>query len=323
MLIGVAYGDDYAEGGYVRSSDSSFVLDEGISGMKQWLDEPVPSGPGYNSHSSFNNQAYSTPIRSTFKEYRKTNGATVGRGIISNPAEFDITQETPSSVYYGAGHELPYSKYVSILPFETNDLWIRGAANWTRYFAAPVGTKLHLIANVSRGGPAAFYEVIQTDTTISKNNIYQFYEGYNSMDFIPDQTGRYMLYFVADNQSSNLVIVDVTGQAPAHQRQTYPGTIETPISFTTPQTFAAVGDTPARIQSQGMKGYQVYVDDVHIGTEGTGGDALDGVFNFKVVGGQNHAIRVDDGQFNYVKNIYFVKNVLKIINVEPGTEGYI
>jgi hypothetical protein len=89
------------------------------------------------------------------------------------------------------------------------------------------------------------------------------------------------------------------------------------------QTPTVNGDTPVTIQSQGMRGYQVFLDENYIGTEGTGGDVLDGVFNFKVVGGQNNNIRVYDGQFNYPKSMYFASGVPKIINVEPGTAAYI
>ena len=90
-----------------------------------------------------------------------------------------------------------------------------------------------------------------------------------------------------------------------------------------PQTVAVTGDTPVTIQSQGMRGYQVYLDEVLIGMEGTGGDPLDGKFSFKVIGNQNHNVRVYDGQFNYPKSMYFQRGVLKIINVEPGTAVYI
>jgi hypothetical protein len=97
----------------------------------------------------------------------------------------------------------------------------------------------------------------------------------------------------------------------------------TPIASMPLQASTGAGDTPVTIQSQGMRGYQVFLDENYIGTEGTGGDPLDGVFNFKVVGNQNHNIRVYDGQFNYPKSMYFVRGVLKIINVEPGTAVYI
>jgi len=90
-----------------------------------------------------------------------------------------------------------------------------------------------------------------------------------------------------------------------------------------PQTGVVAGDTPVTIQSQGMRGYQVYLDEVLIGTEGTGGDPLDGKFSFNVIGNQNHNVRVFDGQFNYPKSMYFQRGVLEIINVEPGTAVYI
>jgi len=83
----------------------------------------------------------------------------------------------------------------------------------------------------------------------------------------------------------------------------------------------STGDTPVTIQTT-MKGYDVYVDEVFIGKEGTGGDPLDGIFKFKVVGGMNHLIRVFDGENNYPKEIYFERGVHKIINVPPGTTVY-
>jgi hypothetical protein len=323
LLIGIAYGEDYMGSGYTRSSDSSIGVDEWINGMNQWLDGPVSNIPGNSSYPSPNDLAPFNPMGSSFKSYPPTNGVTAGREMLSIPVKFNITQEMPSNVYYGAGHELPFFQYVSIMPFETNDLWIRGATNWTRHFITSVGTKLRLIANVSGGGIATFYELIQTDQIILKNKTYSLYEGYNSMDFVADQVGKHMIYFVADNQPSNVVIVDVTGQAPSIQYQTYPGTVEGQISSTTPQISATIGDTTVIIQSQGMNGYQVYVDEVYVGTEGMVDDPLDGMFSFRVVGNQNHDIRVYDGQFNYLKRMYFSKGVQKIINVEPGTSAYI
>jgi hypothetical protein len=88
-----------------------------------------------------------------------------------------------------------------------------------------------------------------------------------------------------------------------------------------PSSIAA--DTPVTIVSHGMRGYQVFLDGNYIGTEGTGGDALDGSFSFNVVGNQNHEVRVYDGRFNYPKTIFFQRGVLKIINVEPGTAVYV
>ena len=79
----------------------------------------------------------------------------------------------------------------------------------------------------------------------------------------------------------------------------------------------ATGDTPVTIQTS-LKGYDVYVDGMFIGKEGTGGDALDGIFKFKVVGGQTHDIKIFDGEKFYGKPIYFERGIPKVINVPPG-----
>ena len=130
---------------------------------------------------------YSDITFSPFTEYYVTSGTPVVGGIISNPTKFDITQKTPNSVYYGAGVGLPFSQYASAVPSKTNDLWVQGATNWTQYVVSPVGTWLQLIAYAPVEGPAGFYEMIQTDTTASKYNTYQFNQGYNTMNYKADR----------------------------------------------------------------------------------------------------------------------------------------
>ncbi len=326
LLIGTACAEeDYLGGGYVASYDRSMFMDEGIAGMVQWLDSPVPSFPWYSADITFYKKWVPSTTFSPYKEYYATKGATIIGGIISTPSQFNITTQSPSSVYYGTGQGLPYQQYVSLLPSKTNDLWIQGATNWTQYLISPVGAVVQLVANVPLGGPGGFYELIQTDTTVSKYKTYQFYQGYNAMSFMASQIGRHMLYFVINNQPSNVVVIDVFSQAPYAPPSSFAATTATQITSNIPQPTSMGGDTPVKIQSQGMRSYQVYLDENYIGTEGTGGDASDGIFNFKVVGNQNHiiSIRVFDGQFNYPKTMYFDRGVLKIINVEPGTAVYI
>ena len=96
-----------------------------------------------------------------------------------------------------------------------------------------------------------------------------------------------------------------------------------PISAANQPAAPTGGDSTATIASQNMRGYQVFLDGIYIGTEGTGGDALDGRYSFNVAGNQNHEIRVYDGQFNYPKTMFFERGGTKIINVEPGTAVYI
>jgi hypothetical protein len=97
----------------------------------------------------------------------------------------------------------------------------------------------------------------------------------------------------------------------------------TVVQGTSLQPAPTSGDTPVTIQSRGMRGYQVFLDGVYIGTEGIGGDPQSGKFSFLVQGGTTHEIRVFDGQFNYPKTMYFDRGVMKVINVEPGTTVYV
>ncbi len=323
LSVGTACGQDWLEGGYVRSYDRSIFMDPGIAGMVRWLDAPVDSYPWYSSDVKFYKQQVPDTIFSRYNEYFTTTSPSVVGGIIGNPSLFDITKEAPSSVYYGSGQGLPYSQYVSLLPTKSNDLWIRGTTNWTQYLVSPVGAVLHLVASVPVGGDGGFYEIIQTDTITSNYKTYQFYQGYNTMSFTAAQIGRHMLYFVVANQPSNVVVIDVFAQVPSTQYTAYAATTTTPTTYTVPQATAAGGDTPVQIRSQGMRGYQVFLDENYIGTDGAGGEVLDGVFSFNVAGGQSHNIRVYDGQFNYPKIIYFERGVQKTINVEPGAAVYI
>jgi len=190
--------------------------DEGLTSMENWLNQPTNYFPWYSSGGSpFYSQGVPDTTFSPFREYYTTSGTPVVGGIISTPTRFDIAQKTPSKIYYGTGQALPYSQYVSTMPSKTNDLWIQGATSWSQYVVSPVGTWLQLVANAPVAGTAGFYEVVQTDTTTQKYSTYQFNQGYNTMNFNADQVGRHMLYFVVNNQPSNVVIVDVLAQAPA------------------------------------------------------------------------------------------------------------
>ena len=172
-----------------------------------------PNFPWYSSGGLFYSQEVPSTTFSPFREYYTTTGMPVVGGIISTPTKFDIAQRTPSRIYYGTGQALPYTQYVSTVPSGTNDLWVQGATNWAQYVVSPVGTWIQLVANAPVGGPGGFYEIVQTDTNTVKYNTYQFYQGYNTMNFNADQVGRHMLYFVVNNQPSNVVVVDVFAQA--------------------------------------------------------------------------------------------------------------
>ena len=176
---------------------------------------PYPNFPWYSSTGprSFYSQGYSDITFSPFREYYASSGTTVVSGIISTPIKFDIAQKTPSRIYFGTGQPLPYTQYVSTAPSRTNELWVQGATDWSQYVVSPLGTWLQLVAYAPVGGSAGFYEIVQTDTTTPNYKTYQFYPGYNTMNFNANQVGRHILLYVVNNQPSNVVIVDVFAQA--------------------------------------------------------------------------------------------------------------
>ncbi|MFZ3147826.1 MAG: hypothetical protein WA137_02160 [Methanothrix sp.] len=195
LLIGIACGEDYLGGGYVRSSDRSMMMDPGISGMVQWLDLPVP-GSTFAPYKEY----YMTAVTPSMLVMSET---------VSSPVPYDITGRTPAGVYYRNGQWLSYATYATSRITQSNDLWISGQTNWTKYAAIPLGSSLQLVANVPLGGMGSFFKLVQTNTVSTDYKAAQFNTGYSSMDFIAGQTGRHMLYFVVNNQQSNVVIVDV------------------------------------------------------------------------------------------------------------------
>lgn len=274
------------------------------------------------------------------------------------PVKIDVNQRLPSKIYFGSGKEILYTQYQSAISASRgNELWIVKNQDWSQYAIVPQGSGMQFVAFAPAGGQADYYEILQTDAQNITSKRVNFYTGYNGLNFLADRVGRHILLFVLNNQPSNAIIIDVISMPQASPVVQMPQTSDMPPAYgqmgavaggavqTTTASFsqttttaatvpsavsspsaqvAASGDTPVTIRSQGMRGYQVYLEGALIGTEGTNGDAPDGQFSFSVIGGQEHDIRVYDGQFNYNKGmIYFQRGVLKIINVEPGTAVYI
>ena len=255
-----------------------------------------------------------------YSQYYSMSSSVAASTHIVAPQKYSM-QITPSTLYFGYQmQEVPYSQYQTYATYTGgNSLWIRGATSWTQYAIVPQGSSLSLLATTSPGGNGYLYE-INPNGILSKNS-FNFFPGNSQIGFNAGEIGQHILLFVIGGQVSNSIVIDVTSYNPPYQPPvaTYPPTQTLPPVTTPSPTY---GDTPATIVSQGMRGYQVFLDGTLIGTEGTIGDALDGRFSFSVVGNQNHDIRVYDGQFNYPKTMFFQRGVLKIINVEPGTAVY-
>ena len=312
------YLRDWLEGGYVRSLDRSRLMDPGIAGMVRWLDAPVPSYPWYSSDVSFYKRlapaSAFTPFSQYYAEAKVEAEEPREAEIISSPVPFNISAGAPKYVFYASGQGLPFSQYLSTEPSRSSDLWIRGRENWTQYVVSPVGAAVELVANVPGGGSGGFYQTVQTETASLSSKTYQFYEGYNSMIFRADKIGRHLLYLVADNQPSNVVVIDVFAQAPAAQpAQAAQGAANTPQYPSVPPAQAgasSLGDTPLTIYYPGPSNFQVFVDGVEVGV-GSGGS-----FSTKVKGGASHVISIWDGFWMYQNNVYFESGVPKMINVE-------
>lgn len=264
---------------------------------------------------------------SQYSEYYTMPDGQASKTHIKAPQKHDIKSKIPTTVYFGYQMQaVPYSQYKTYATYTGgNTLWIEGATSWTQYAVVPQGASLSLLATSLTGGNGYLYEIAPSGKL--NTNSYYFYP-YNYIGFYADTIGQHILLFIIDGQVSNSLVVDVVSYSPWYQQpispQPYIQPITPPITYQ-PGTAPAQtsGDTPVIISSQGMRGYQVFLDGNYIGTEGMGGDPLDGKFSFKVAGGQNHNVRVYDGQFNYPKTMFFDRGVQKIIYVDPGTAVYI
>lgn len=272
------------------------------------------------------NPPSSGSIDMKFSQYYSINKGSGSKKHIEVPKKHEIKDEIPTTVYFSYQMQaVPYTQYKTYSASTGgNDLWIQGTTSWTQYAQVPQGSSLSLLATSATGGNGYLYE-INPDGNLYKNSFY-FFPGNNQIGFYADTIGQHILLFVIDGQVSNSVVISVVPYAPAYQYpaptpsiQPYP---QGPILPPSPP-ISTTGDSTATIVSQGMRGYQVFLDGNYIGTEGTGGDPSDGKFTFRVVGNQYHDVRVFDGQFNYPKTMFFDRGGTKIINVEPGTAVYI
>ena len=257
-----------------------------------------------------------------FSQYYSMHKGPAIKKHIEAPKKHEIRDEIPTTVYFSYQMQaVPYSQYQDYATYTGgNSLWVQGSSSWTQYAKVPQGSGLSLLAISPTGGDGYLYE-IYPDGRLSKNNFY-FFPSNSQIDFYADTIGQHIMLFVIGSQVSNAIVIDVSNYNPSYQ-QPVPTYLPTQILPPTLTPSSTSGDTPVAIVSQGMQGYQVFLDGIYIGTEGTGGDPLDGKFSFSVVGNQNHDIRVYDGQFNYPKTMYFSRGVQKIIYVEPGTAVYI
>ena len=155
---------------------------------------------------------------------------------IITPQKYAIEGRTPTTVYFGNQMQaVQYSQYLSNPAYkQSNSLWIQGSASWSQYAVVPQGAVLSLIAISSTGGNGYLYE-IYPDGRSSSNNYY-FSPGASQIGFYADTIGQHTLLISVNGQSSNEIVIDVTGyQPPAVQQPSYPQPIYYPQpTYTTP-----------------------------------------------------------------------------------------
>jgi len=282
-------------------------------------------GGFYGSESYANSGSNDSEIQySSYREFFSLGDETPPE---EGPQVFEISGNEPAYVYLN-GRAVSYNDYVLYpLPGETNSLWIEGESSWIRYAACPLGSWLRLIAIAEGAGSANFYE-IGPDGRVRVEQ--RWIWPYSLMIFRAEELGRYFLYFVTDNRPSNLIIVDVksafthgtTMSAPTPTPEPLPE--PSPLSKApTPTNMGTSGDVSVTVKSEGMRGYDVYVDDVYVGKDGMNGDVLDGIYNLKLVGGQWHTVKVYDGEWFYGKPKYYAEGSKHTLYVEPATTVYI
>jgi hypothetical protein len=265
------------------------------------------------------NPPHSDTFDPKYSQYYSIYKGSSARKHIEIPKKHEIRDKIPDTVYFSYQMDaIPFTQYKTYPTYTGgNSLWIQGDTSWTQYAQVPQGSSLSLLATSLSGGSGYLYEISPNGMQLS--NWFYFFPGSSQMSFNADTVGQHILNFIINGQVSNSVVIDVIPYTPSYQNPYPQGTILPPD----PIPMSITGDSIATIVSQGMRGYQVFLDGNYIGTEGTGGDPLDGKFSFRVIGNQNHEIRVFDGQFNYPKTMFFERGGTKIIYVEPGTAVYI
>ncbi|NYT01868.1 MAG: hypothetical protein GKC10_03810 [Methanosarcinales archaeon] len=348
----------------ILSAGLAAALNQSEMGPDNWLDvnfgmstdmSSFTDLPWFDSSMTFNFSGFDASWSYFSEYYFSSSSSTVIGGLISQPVSYDIHTAEPQWILLGSGMRIPYSQYQRNVIPGANQLWIRGSANTLAQFGpCPQGTWLQLLAYLPQGGMVEVYEVTPDDKVNRKQ--YQFFAGYNAMTFQADQPGKNVIFFMAGNQASNPVVVDVysdmppvamtpddiasstsgTTFPPASGSQAASGSA-TSASTTSTSSFTSVqmtsqppfsspspsqGDTTVIIKSE-MMGYDVFVDNVWVGKEGTGSDPMDGTYSLKVVGNMDHFIKIFDGEFFYGKPKYYPRGVTTTLNVPRGYAVYV
>lgn len=204
---------------------------------------------------------------------------------------FNITGHEPAVVQLGE-HEIPYKDYVT--QARSSELWAQKNATWTRYLLANQGDKIDLVLYAPSEGNADLYSVSYAASKILHRS-YHLSPGYYSLKLEAAEAGRTMMILAVNSQPGNALIIDVAPR-PAGQA----GPVEVTASL--------LGMAKVVIESDRVRGYDVFVDGVFFSSDAADG-AVDGKASLDIAGDRIHTITVSqrDGQGNIINKREFTK----------------
>jgi hypothetical protein len=195
----------------------------------------------------------------------------------SAPVETRATATSPSyaKLVVPPGGYVPNSLYVPYAP--------QTVASSNLYANLP------LWMDISSSGPVWFYEWYPSGY-LDVTYLGYTYPGWFKRWFFGDVPGWHILQYYC-NGWSNYAYIYVYGPG-GYWVSPYPETGSQPVP-------PSSGYSTVILRSDWFKGYNVYLDSSYIGTEGSGGDPLDGRYTFRVPGNRWHTIVITKGGQSY------------------------
>jgi hypothetical protein len=170
------------------------------------------------------------------------------------------------------------------------------------------GQWLPIWMDVQGWGLLYMYEWYPDGRLVTSYPAYVQYPGWQKMWFNGDAPGWHILQYYC-NGWSNYIYVYVYGQPYYPPYPSGQWTDLGPYTGPTSDTPSYSGTSFVTMRSNWLRGYDVYVDGMYIGTEGTGSDILDGVYNFRVPGGMSHTIVLMKNGQSYPETGTFLSGV--------------
>lgn len=215
-LMGCATALDVQNGVEMHPGEATFeqLFNQGIG--QPWVGG---NPPGFQGDYQGISTGISGDIFSKYSQFFSISKGNTHKTHIEAPTKYDINK-FPTTVYFSYQMQaVPYSQYQTYSTYTSgNSLWIQGTTSWTQYATIPQGASLSLLATTSTGGNGYLYE-ITPDGQLTKN-YYNFFPGYNQINFYADTVGQHILLFAIGDQVSSSIVINVEAiQAPIYYRQ--------------------------------------------------------------------------------------------------------